>query len=279
MIKDDKIKIEISICVISYNQEKFIEECLRGILSQKIDATVQLVLVDDNSQDQTFDIVKTIIKNYTGNFIVDIMSNEKNRGMISNFKFALSKCKGDYIAICEGDDYWIDPHKLYKQLQFLKINPLYGICFHNVAIHDQSTGSIIKDNLTRKVSSTTSMIDLVSGNYIHTPSVVLRNDFVIPPWFEEVELGDWTLYMLQIGQRKIKKLDDVMAHYRVHSSSVWSQLDENLRVKRTKHTFEVVYNNLNIPSKHIKKALKLFIKEKESSKNNVITMLFKSILK
>src|SRR5690606_559849 len=97
--------------------------------------------------------------------------------------------RGNYIALCEGDDYWTDPLKLQKQVDFLEVNLDYSICFHNVKIYNQEGKTFQKDTITRDVNETTGEEELAKGNYIHTPSVVLRNDFNIPLWFNKVSMG------------------------------------------------------------------------------------------
>lgn len=165
-----------------------------------------------------------------------------------NFIFSLKKCTGKYIALCEGDDYWTDPLKLQKQVDFLEGNPEYGICFHNVRIYNQELGFIEKDTTTRKVPESTSIIDLAKGNYIHTPSVMLRNDFKIPSWFNKVPLGDWSLYMLSIKGRKIFKFEEEMGVYRMHSQSVWSKKTRQHRIENTLKSFCLVEENLFLPN-------------------------------
>lgn len=135
-------------------------------------------------------------------------------------------------------------------------NPEYAICFHSVAVYDESLKAITTDNITRHVPQTTSIVDMARGNYIHTPSVLLRNDFNIPKWFKKATLGDWTLYLIAIKNRKIKKMTDSMAVYRLHEKSIWSNKDQSERSALTKETVRLVYNNLKIKNKKAKNILR-----------------------
>jgi len=124
----------------------------------------------------------------------------------------------------------------------------------------------LADNITRRVHETTDITDLALGNYIHTPSVLLRNDIKIPEWFKEVALGDWSLYMLQCGNRKIKKLEDIMAVYRISSTNYWSSKSKEYRINSTLETVKIVLENADLPrsAKNILKDRVTTIKQKRS---------------
>src|SRR5690606_22227176 len=165
-------------------------------------------------------------------------------GMMPNFIAALQQCTGKYIALCEGDDYWTDPLKLQKQVDFLEANPEFSMCIHTVKIFNQNTLAYEKDTITRDVDEITDVHELCKGNYIHTPSVVLRNDFTIPSWFDKVRLGDWSLYMLSIKGKKSFKFREEMGVYRLHAQSVWANHDEEKRNRLTQENVRMLLKNL-----------------------------------
>ncbi|MDT8416131.1 MAG: glycosyltransferase [Flavobacteriaceae bacterium] len=231
---------KVSVCMITFNHEKYIREAIDGVLVQQTNFQIELILANDCSSDGTDAIIQNILETHPRAGQIRYFKHEKNLGMMPNFMFAFEQCHGKYIALCEGDDYWTDPLKLQKQVDFLEANPEYALCFHEVQIKEEAAGTLIEDNITRKVPDTTDIRDLARGNYIHTPSVVFRNGFSLPNWFSECVMGDWPLYCIITGDKKIKKLTDVMAVYRRHPSSMWSAKDKNTRILNTLHTYRLV---------------------------------------
>jgi len=238
----------VSVLMITYNHEKYVSKALEGVLKQRCNFDFEVILANDNATDSSDLLIKNYVSNHPKGFRVKYTNHKKNKGMQDNFIWAAKQCRGKYIALCEGDDYWTDPLKLQKQVDFLEKHSDYNICFHNVKLYDERSKLLQADNITRKVSETTTIQDMAKGNYIHTPSVVFRNNIKIPKWFSKVFIGDWTLYMLAIGDGKIRKLNEEMAVYRLHAESVWSNKTQEARSTQTKETIAIVY-------KHQKKAL------------------------
>jgi hypothetical protein len=136
----------------------------------------------------------------------------------------LFSAKGKYIALCEGDDYWTDPYKLQKQVDFLEANEDYAICFHRVyELLDGRDPELSNLNTSLQEESYT-IEDLAKGNFIHTPSVVFRNGLIkkYPEWFNKSPVGDYVLHMLNAEHGKLKYLPEPMAIYRRHANGVWS---------------------------------------------------------
>ena len=123
------IKPLVSICVFTYNHEKYISQTLDGIIMQRTSFLYEIIIHDDASTDNT----KSIIEKYRSDFpdIIKPIFQKENKYLISKFNFQYEyvypKAKGKYIAICDGDDYWIDPTKLQKQVEFLDLHPEYGL--------------------------------------------------------------------------------------------------------------------------------------------------------
>ena len=161
--------------------------------------------------------------------------------MQRNFVETLQACRGEYVAILEGDDYWIDPHKLQRQVDYLERCSDCAICFHNVmGFREDGTKpewSLVSS--TQKEDST--IDDLLEGFCPPTCSVVFRRDLVgeLPGWYFSSGVGDWPLFiqvMLNSQEGKIKYLAATMAAYRVHSGGCWSALDD---LKRTRHIYRI----------------------------------------
>ena len=123
---------KVSVCMITYGHEKFIEQAINGVLMQECDFEVELIIANDCSPDRTDAVIQNILKNHPRASWIKYIKHEKNLGMMPNFIFALQECQGKYVALCDGDDYWTDAFKLQKQVDFLESNPKFGICFHSV---------------------------------------------------------------------------------------------------------------------------------------------------
>ncbi|MFZ2432368.1 MAG: glycosyltransferase [Lutibacter sp.] len=201
--------------MITYNHEKYIREAIEGVLMQQCNFEVELIVANDCSTDKTDEVIQNIIQNHPNGFWIKYTHHIQNKGMMPNFIWALKQCQGDYIALCEGDDYWTDPLKLQKQVDFLEGNLEYVLCFHQVNIL-KTNGEIVDDFIT-KVPENYETIETLAylGNYIHTPSVVFRNIITEFPFeFEQSPIGDYFLYMMLAEHGKLKYLEDKMAVYR-----------------------------------------------------------------
>ncbi|MGL2966846.1 glycosyltransferase [Flavobacterium sp. XGLA_31] len=207
---------KVSCHVITYNQKNYIAQCIEGILMQQVNFSFEIIIGDDNSTDGTRDI----LQKYAEKFPEIIKLNLRQvRGTgipgKENFVTTLAMCTGEYISLCDGDDYWTDPLKLQKQVDFLEKNSDYVLCFHQVNIL-QPNGSIHEDFITIVPDEHETFKDLaLSGNYIHTPSVVFRNIIQPLPFeFEYAPIGDYFIYMILAQHGKLKYLKETMAVYR-----------------------------------------------------------------
>ena len=122
----------VSVSTITYNHAKFIRKCIEGVLNQKVDFLIEYLIHDDCSTDGTIDIIKEYAEKYP-NIIKPIYEKENQYskgGPWGSAVWNYPRAQGKYIALCEGDDYWTDPLKLQKQVDFLESNPDYTCCFH-----------------------------------------------------------------------------------------------------------------------------------------------------
>ncbi len=228
-------KILVSICCITYNHEKFIKECIEGFLKQKTDFNFEILIHDDASNDGTPDIIKQYEIKYP-KIIKPIYQKENkfSQGINPDFKFNYPRAKGKYMAICEGDDYWVDPYKLQKQVDFLEANPEYVVCSHNAKIVDEA-GNLIQEKKLPKLTQDRdySSFELQTGAFLLTLSMVFRNVIEeIPDFFYKILNGDTVLISLLGAYGKGKYIEDIEpAGYRIHYGGVWSKLDRNKRLK------------------------------------------------
>ena len=130
--------MKISVIVTTYNHEKYIAQCLESILCQTGDFEMEVILGDDNSTDHTREIAQQFEQKYPQ--VVLLLPARPNLGITKNLKRCLDGCSGNYIAICEGDDYWTDSTKLQKQMALLESHPAYSMCFNAFTIYFEANG-------------------------------------------------------------------------------------------------------------------------------------------
>jgi len=227
--------------MITYNHENFIEEAINGVLMQECDFEIELILANDCSPDKTEKIIRDIITSHPKGSLIKYFRHKENIGMQPNVYFAVEQCKGKYIAMCEGDDYWTDPLKLQKQIDFLELNSSFVACFHKVSILEEN-GSIVEDYITNVPSNYQTIEDIASkGNYIHTPSVVFRNIIKeFPPEMTLSPLGDYFLYMLLAEHGNFKYIEENMAVYR-NGVGVFSSQTQNSKIINTQVAFFLIW--------------------------------------
>jgi glycosyltransferase involved in cell wall biosynthesis len=229
------LRTTVSVCMITYGHEKYIREAIEGVLMQECDFEVELILANDCSPDKTDDVIQDILKNHSRRSWIKYFNHKENLGMMPNFIDTLKKCDGKYVALCEGDDYWTDPFKLQKQVNFLELNPDFVLCFHQVYVL-KTNGEIVDDFIT-KVPENYETIETLArlGNYVHTPSVVFRNVINVFPFeFENSPIGDFFLYMMLAEHGKMKYMDEKMSVYRYGVGVFSSETDMKILIMLSK---------------------------------------------
>ena len=226
-INNFELNVKLSVCCISFNQKEFIIKSLDGILAQKTDFRFEIIIHDDASTDGTKEIIESFQEKYP-DIIFPYYQKENQyskgvRGFMAKYNYP--RCRGKYIALCEGDDYWTDPYKLQKQVDFLEANSEYSLVFHKTKAIQK--GQLVEDNVIEnrfdKVLDKSNILttDLLRiGNFIHTCSVVFRRDkLLIPKEMNFSPVGDYILFISLSQQGKIKRLEEEMAVYRKGSGS------------------------------------------------------------
>jgi glycosyltransferase involved in cell wall biosynthesis len=131
---------KVSVIMITYGHEAYIGRAVEGILMQKCNFEFELIVANDNSPDNTDEIVRHYIATHPKGSYIKYFHNKPNKGMVGNFFFAESQAKGQYLSICEGDDYWTDELKLQKQADFLDNNADYSMCCGGYVAKHSITG-------------------------------------------------------------------------------------------------------------------------------------------
>lgn len=232
----------VSVVMITYAHENFLAQAIESILMQQCSFSVELIVANDCSPDNSDAVIASFHDKMPPHITVRYLKREKNFGMMPNFLDALKQASGKYIALCEGDDFWTDPKKLQKQIDFLEANPEFSICFHAVDIvYENGIIPFFKD-VNEKTPEENSIFDLFDHNIIHTMSVVYRNFNDLPDWMETAYPGDWPLHVINATHGKMHFMKDNMASYRVHHGGVHSTTGGD--DERTILTFENVCNEL-----------------------------------
>jgi len=179
-MKDYSHTFIISIAIVTYNHEKYIAQTIESILMQKTDFPIEIIIGEDCSTDKTREICIDYQEKYPE--IIKLVLHPKNVGLYKNNLAAWIACKGKYVALCEGDDYWTDPLKLQKQVDFLEHNLEYSTCFHQTTVEYYENGKVRQEPFFKNPSKSTYTFNEIVDNWIsHTTSLVFRNFFLSYP--------------------------------------------------------------------------------------------------
>lgn len=220
-------EILVSICCITYNQEQYIRQTLDSFLNQKTNFAFEIVIHDDASTDRTAEIIKEYEKKYPD--IIRAMYQEQNqysKGVTNpSGAFNYPRARGIYIAMCEGDDYWIDSRKLQKQVDYMQAHPDCSMCCHSAKIEvvDGSyTESKVRPFSTSKILSPTEVIDKKSG--IPTASLLFKTALVqpVPEYYTNCPVGDIPLQLLFVSSGTVYYMDEMMSVYRIGDKESWT---------------------------------------------------------
>jgi glycosyltransferase involved in cell wall biosynthesis len=228
----------VSVCMVTYNHERFIAQAIEGVVAQKCDFDIELVIGEDCSTDRTLEVVLEYQRLYPG--LIRVLTSKTNLGGAMNFKRTLSCCRGRYLAICEGDDFWTDNSKLARQAEFLEDNPGTSISFHDSFEVDEN-GNKLNDSSRFRLSKLSkkcclSQKEIISGAYIPAQSVMTRNilEARMSP-SATLANGDWYRLCMLATKGVATCIPRTMAAYRIHKNGVWngrsvtSQYFERLR--------------------------------------------------
>ena len=219
--------MNVSIAMITYNHERYIREAIQGVLTQRNAYRSEIVIGEDFSTDST----RTICEEYAMKHpdIVRLMPTDRNLGAIPNFIRTLKACTGQYIAFCEGDDYWTDPYKLQKQVDFMEANPQFSLCFHNALLIDEGRNRAPKEMCHPGQKSSCDLEDAIAGMGIATASILFRRKWLqIPEWLHQIYNGDYAMLLLMAEKGKIGYINEVMSVYRRQSGGLNAKMKQSM---------------------------------------------------
>lgn len=246
----------VTVQCLAYNHEKYIRDCLEGFVIQETNFPFEVIVHDDCSTDNTAAIIRTYAERKP-NIIKPIFEKEnqysKKDGSLGRI---MDKAKrGKYIALCEGDDYWSDPHKLQKQFDFMESHPDFSMCFHNATcIYNNGKELPLSNEKTaREIPTREAMIKQAS--LCATNSMFYRKDTYdkYPSILRHSPVGDLPLTIWLAYSGRIYYMPEIMSAYRVMAEGSWSRRQNELTAQEQKSSalaFIKMYENLDIVTKH-----------------------------
>ncbi len=223
----------VSISCVTYNHEKYVRDAIESFLMQKFTFPVEILIHDDASTDRTAEIIREYEKKHPDLIFPIFQSeNQYSKGVKISFTYQYPRARGKYIALCEGDDYWTDPLKLQKQVDFLEENPEYVMCAHNT-LRVFEDGNQEPRLAILHPKEDLELIDFIDLDYLqkrnnlvlpaHTSSYVIRASAmpkVYPEWAINCISGDLSVTTLVSSQGKTRFLNEVMSVRRKHLGSI-----------------------------------------------------------
>ena len=239
----------VSISCITYNHASYIKECIDGFLMQKTNFNFEVLIHDDHSTDGTEEIIKEYAKQYPD--IIKPLFEKENQYSLGkptgSAVWNLPRARGKYIAMCEGDDYWIDPYKLQKQVDFLESHPDYGMCYTKVKRFVQKSNQFIDE----WGGPNETMDKLLIENTIPTLTAVFHKAIYynylteIHPSKRGWLMGDYPIWLYFAQNSKIKFINETTGVYRIctESASHSNDLEKIIRFNNSYHDIRTWYNS------------------------------------
>lgn len=225
----------VSVVMIAYNSAPYIDMAIKGVVNQRCDFPIQLVVCDDASTDNTREIAERWARQYPDT--VEYHRNPHNLGVQGNYLEAFRHCNGKYLAFCDADDYWTCRTKLARQVGYMERHPECAICYHRVVNYYEETGEMSLSNGGGQKMQVHDAVELSQRNPITNMSVLSRASLVdlhnLPAWLGEVRLLDYAMHLLIAGSREgntIHYMSRPMGVYRRSAQAIWSEAELGKRM-------------------------------------------------
>lgn len=261
--------IMLSVVVSVYNHEAYISEALDSILMQKVNFKMEVLVGDDFSTDNTREILRTYEKNYPGFFTMFYRDHNMFKEAITSTSELFTRCKGKYIIVLEGDDFWIDEYKLQKQVDFLENHPDYIAVSHNcvvVGADSKPLDEIYPECKDEEYTLKHYAFDIIPGQnttFMHR-NFVTQNLFDTSFLYLNIAPGDRRKYFTFVSNGKIHCIQEVMSAYR-HITSGGSSYSANFKYnyeeRRNWYFEQLKYAHKINNNKAVKCAEMLFLAE------------------
>ena len=211
---------KVSVCVITYNHEAHIRQCLDNIISQKVNFEFEIIIGEDKSTDRTGEIVLEYQQKYPN--LITVVSPPQNQGLWANVDRAFRACTGEYLTVIDGDDYWTSNEKLQKQVNFLDGHTEYAMCFHRVEIKNEG------------VDRNLGIESFADGMEFSIRDVILKNWFIVglglmirrvalpplPAWTKDILSLDIAIQLMVATTGNIGYISETFGVYRLHANGI-----------------------------------------------------------
>lgn len=237
--------MKVSVLVMTYNHEKFISRALESVAMQETNFEFEILISEDCSTDGTREIVLDFEKAHPNK--VRLLLSEQNIHSNEIVVRGIQAARGQFIALLDGDDYWISPHKLQKQVDFLESHPECSLCFHNARIYHEAEGREGRNWTPPDQKEISTLEDIWMGNFIATCSTMFRRGVIgtIPSWYNDFfPITDWPLHILNAEHGNIGYIDEVMGVYRYHPGGLYSPFSETKKQQETLKFYRTMNKNL-----------------------------------
>src|SRR5450830_1721378 len=225
-MSDASSRFDLSVLLVTYNHELYIQRALDSLFSQDFCGSVELVVADDASSDTTL----KCIQRYEGTdarFTFKYLSQSANLGITRNYQRGFAACSGDYVAVLEGDDYWSSPYKLTRQVTFLDEHWECNLCSVNYFVFNENDASVVSRVERGDGYRLLTARELIADNLVGNFSTCLYRASALqalPAELFELKSYDWIVNICVARNSLIGFLEEPMSVYRVHSGGAWSHV-------------------------------------------------------
>ncbi len=237
----------ISVLITTFNVEKYISKCITSALQQKTNYTFKIVVLDDCSTDTTVEQIKNIINNHPKGNLIELHQNTINLGVVKNAKKIIGLAKTPYIAILDGDDYWVDDKKLEKQCSFLEKHVNFNISVGLVESYYAKTNKrkIFIDGWHIEKQTEYDILDYIKSPFSQNSTYFFRNHIEFPDWYDGLQSNDATIFCLAAKDKKIKYFKEVFSVYRIHQDNYSSKKKNKESYQKTNYFLKNIDKHTN----------------------------------
>ena len=219
--------MKLSVFVVTYNQEQYIRQCLESIVMQKVNFDYEVIIGDDCSTDGTGAVCDEFAQKYSTPYTlhhtpkIQVYHHPKNMGLLKNWEFVMNKCQGEYIALIEGDDYWIDEHKLQRQVDWLDAHPDYTLTFTRSEIQYENGATPGAEKDLPNLEEREYIVDEICKKFtVLSSSTVIRNVLQPVHYSKQLLYADTYTFIELCKRGKAYCIGVPTVKYRIHGNNL-----------------------------------------------------------